>query len=196
MVCHFLLQGSFPTQGLNPHLLHWQVDSLSLELLGKSDILSMFLRRQYSNRYIEVVCLFAEEINNLYAIVQWENGHRLGEKLLSGVDGVLSLSVNCCQWSWWMLMQVRKIGHLASCWLKILTACSLPEVAVSSTAPWELGFRTTFCLWFRNRWDALCLYMQCPASDPAAPSFSSCYAPALPPFSLLFSHKWADHLHL
>ena len=31
--CHFLLQGTFPTQGLNPyllHLLHWQADSLPL----------------------------------------------------------------------------------------------------------------------------------------------------------------------
>ena len=28
--CHFLLQGIFPTQGLNLHLLHWQVDSLPL----------------------------------------------------------------------------------------------------------------------------------------------------------------------
>ena len=31
--CHFLLQGIFPTQGWNPHLLHllfWQVDSLPL----------------------------------------------------------------------------------------------------------------------------------------------------------------------
>jgi len=27
--CHFLLQGIFPTQELNPHFLHWQVDSLS-----------------------------------------------------------------------------------------------------------------------------------------------------------------------
>ena len=27
MGCHFLLQGIFPTQGLNLHLLHWQVDS-------------------------------------------------------------------------------------------------------------------------------------------------------------------------
>ena len=27
---HFLLQGIFPTQGLNPHLLHWQADSLPL----------------------------------------------------------------------------------------------------------------------------------------------------------------------
>ena len=26
--CHFLLQGIFPTQGSNQHLLHWQVDSL------------------------------------------------------------------------------------------------------------------------------------------------------------------------
>ena len=28
--CHFLLQGIFPTQGLNPCLLHWQADSLPL----------------------------------------------------------------------------------------------------------------------------------------------------------------------
>ena len=37
VVCHFLLQGIFPTQGSNPHLLHvlhWQVDSLPLSHLG------------------------------------------------------------------------------------------------------------------------------------------------------------------
>ena len=28
--CHFLLQGIFPTQGWNPHVLHWQADSLPL----------------------------------------------------------------------------------------------------------------------------------------------------------------------
>ena len=28
--CHFLLQGTFLTQGLNTHLLHWQVDFLPL----------------------------------------------------------------------------------------------------------------------------------------------------------------------
>ena len=28
--CHFLLQVIFPTQGSNPHLLHWQVNSLPL----------------------------------------------------------------------------------------------------------------------------------------------------------------------
>ena len=36
--CHFLLQGIFPTQGLNPcllHLLHWQADSLPLSHLER-----------------------------------------------------------------------------------------------------------------------------------------------------------------
>ena len=28
--CHLLLQGIFPAQGLNLHLLHWQADSLLL----------------------------------------------------------------------------------------------------------------------------------------------------------------------
>ena len=32
--CHALLQGIFLSQGLNPHLLHWQVDSLPLRHEG------------------------------------------------------------------------------------------------------------------------------------------------------------------
>ena len=32
--CHFLLQGIFPTQGSNSHLLHWQADSLLLSHVG------------------------------------------------------------------------------------------------------------------------------------------------------------------
>ena len=32
--CHFLLQGIFPTQGSNLHLLHWQVGSLSVTHQG------------------------------------------------------------------------------------------------------------------------------------------------------------------
>ena len=32
--CHFLLQGIFLDQRLNPHLLHWQGDSLPLNHLG------------------------------------------------------------------------------------------------------------------------------------------------------------------
>ena len=33
--CHALLQGIFPTQGSNPDLRHWQVDSLPSEQPGK-----------------------------------------------------------------------------------------------------------------------------------------------------------------
>ena len=32
--CHFFLRGIFLTQGSNPHLLHWQMDSLPLSHLG------------------------------------------------------------------------------------------------------------------------------------------------------------------
>ena len=45
--CHFLLQGIFPTQGLNPGLLcllHWQAGSLRLAPPGKP-ILNMLLTR-------------------------------------------------------------------------------------------------------------------------------------------------------
>ena len=37
---HFLLQGIFPTQGLNMRLLHWQVDSLLVSHQGSLWILS------------------------------------------------------------------------------------------------------------------------------------------------------------
>ena len=36
--CHFLLQGSFPTQGSNLCLLHWQEDALPLSYLGISSV--------------------------------------------------------------------------------------------------------------------------------------------------------------
>ena len=32
--CHFLLQGIFPTQGLNSHLLNWKANSLPQSYLG------------------------------------------------------------------------------------------------------------------------------------------------------------------
>ena len=34
MCCRFLFQGIFLTQGSNPHLLHWQADSLPLSHQG------------------------------------------------------------------------------------------------------------------------------------------------------------------
>ena len=50
--CHFLLQGIFPTQGLNPHLLYWQVDSLLLSQLGSpknTDMKGFYYRFQFSS---------------------------------------------------------------------------------------------------------------------------------------------------
>ena len=38
--CQFLLQRIFPTQGLNPGLLHWQAGSLPLHFLGSPYILN------------------------------------------------------------------------------------------------------------------------------------------------------------
>ena len=48
MGCHFLLQGIFPTQGLNLHrlsLLHWQAGSLPLSQLGSPDTLVTLLQK-------------------------------------------------------------------------------------------------------------------------------------------------------
>ena len=35
--CHFLLQGIFPAQGWNPHLMYWQADSLPLSHQGSQN---------------------------------------------------------------------------------------------------------------------------------------------------------------
>ena len=47
--CHALFQGIFPTQGLNPrllHLLHWQADSLPLSHLGSPPRLTPGINKQ------------------------------------------------------------------------------------------------------------------------------------------------------
>ena len=65
--CHFLLQEIFPTQGLNPsllHLLHWQVESLPLAPPGKNTT-------YYNTRKFDI----------FEAEVIWSRGHLL--KLLS-----------------------------------------------------------------------------------------------------------------
>ena len=61
MDCHFLLQEIFLTQGLNPHLLHWQADSLPTELP------SAFLSGEFYTLYLLYDCSYhiVEEKNNL-----------------------------------------------------------------------------------------------------------------------------------
>ena len=52
--CHFLFQGIFLTQGSNPCLLHWQVDSSLMSLQGSPKIPPLGLRNptQYLSRGI------------------------------------------------------------------------------------------------------------------------------------------------
>ena len=45
--CHFRLQGIFLTQGLNPHLLHWQANSFPLSHLGSLIIVRGSLKHSY-----------------------------------------------------------------------------------------------------------------------------------------------------
>jgi len=72
MGCHFLLQGIFPTQGLNPHLmclLHWQVDSLPLSHPGTSSPLAEEGMRPCSHRcqYSALVYSFIHSFNKYLA---------------------------------------------------------------------------------------------------------------------------------
>ena len=46
--CHFLLQGIFLTQGLNPCLLHWQADSLPLSHQGSPCIFYQYFFKAFS----------------------------------------------------------------------------------------------------------------------------------------------------
>ena len=53
--CHFLLQGIFPTQGLNQRLLHllqWQVDSLPLSHLGSTATVSTGKAHTITAQYV------------------------------------------------------------------------------------------------------------------------------------------------
>ena len=57
--CHFLLQGIFLTQGLNPRLLcllHWRADALPLAPPGKCHSLEyIYIYTQYSLEYIQYI---------------------------------------------------------------------------------------------------------------------------------------------
>ena len=59
--CHFLLQGVFPVQGLNPHLLHLlhrQVDSLPLRHLGSIIFIIIIFNWDGLSASLQVCLLF------------------------------------------------------------------------------------------------------------------------------------------
>ena len=90
MGCHFLLQGTFPIQGLNPrllHLLHWQVGSLPQAPAGKPVLLPYRSEktRQIKNLCITTTCKTDSQWE--LAVWLWELKLSLCESL-EGWDGV------------------------------------------------------------------------------------------------------------
>ena len=67
--CHFLLQGFFPSQGSNLHVLHWQVASLALSHLGS--LLSSSSRRVFV--YTENLSYSVVNLRELSYLVLLEN---------------------------------------------------------------------------------------------------------------------------
>ena len=56
--CLSLLQGIFPTQGLNPsllQLLHWQVDSFTTEPLGLPNLLTLIIETNAASPNVSLV---------------------------------------------------------------------------------------------------------------------------------------------
>ena len=62
MGCHFLLQGIFLTQGLNPSLLHWRLDFLPLSHPGSQNRLVDFLNQQ-THVCFQFVLVFCSHIS-------------------------------------------------------------------------------------------------------------------------------------
>ena len=73
MGCHFLLQGIFPTQESNSHLLHWQADSLQRCQVGSPPRWSTAWTRQESWLYTRV---------EVHRLLIWE---RMGMRVEKGV---------------------------------------------------------------------------------------------------------------
>ena len=74
--CHFLLQGIFWTQGLNPRLLYWQADSLPLRHLG-SILLWYYTQNLKSGSFLKVNQNVESEIiliNWLYSVTLESTG--------------------------------------------------------------------------------------------------------------------------
>ena len=80
--CHFLLQGIFPTQGSNPHLLsllQWQTDSSLLEPPGKhnSMVISIFTESLISHRNATIITINFEIFSSPYKTPKPFSSHLL-----------------------------------------------------------------------------------------------------------------------
>ena len=129
--CHFLLQGIFPTQGSNPHLLHWQADSLPLghEANRYENILAV--NRNRSRKPCMKATATVQETEreedwlNLAGCNHWYHVAGKGEREVEGDIGtdsshagrraVLGRVSNSGQ-LWWLPISVRKRNPQRNRW--------------------------------------------------------------------------------
>ena len=63
--CHFLLQGIIWSQGLNPSLLHWQVDFLPLSHLGSTHMCLLGFKKFF----LSLVFYFIAVVSGFFPII-------------------------------------------------------------------------------------------------------------------------------
>ena len=100
--CHFLLQGTFPTQGLNLRLLYWQASSSSLSQQESPSHSSIAQTKITEYRWWKEMLEPTER--NKEAMLLWVGLERLSSdpckapSLCSGLMAVMWLS-----WVWWVI---------------------------------------------------------------------------------------------
>ena len=124
MDCHFLLQGIFPTQGLNPcllHLLYWQVATWEAPFLCY-----LLLKTAWWNKYCALL-----NLSQIYSPVFCE--------LLERRDGWHSVYVS-----------IFSASYTADSWVRFNKYCIrylfLPSVCTSLRAQWKLFDQKTLKL--------------------------------------------------
>ena len=91
--CHFLLQGTFPTQGLNPCFLNWQLCSLPLSHLESPCILysedkrislKKFKHRYFMKRYkvLDVFFFFSCSVQDKLGVIKTMNRVQLEHTII------------------------------------------------------------------------------------------------------------------
>ena len=76
MGSHFLLQGIFPTQGLNPSFLHWQVGSLPLNHQGNS---IFFFNPTVTLRVRHIIISFYKGREGIWVVKEMGPNHWINE---------------------------------------------------------------------------------------------------------------------
>ena len=113
------LQGSFPTQGSNPGLLHWQVDSLPLSHLGSPYLYHNFLKKTLNHQSCSILMKLLGRYIYIYIlkIDAWFFSQRSWCKLVCSVvlrlpsDGSQKPENQCVQ----AIHLISKLGNCHVC---------------------------------------------------------------------------------